>query len=145
MNYNKDYDLVEIRRFNLLTWKDRLTFEIPINDDFDSIRLRYIYYLTDTINLLTISLKLLNLDCNLLKYQTDDNQTHNYFYSTILDTRQSIAVYTENISEPIHLHRVHNGLKQLEYEIYINDLSSHSGITSSNRVICAIEFLKKKF
>ena len=60
-----------------------------------------------------------------------------------MDNAVSKLVFYENLFPPVKISKK-EGLTQLRYEIYINVLSAHSGITINNPVMMSMSFLKRK-
>ena len=138
------YNHVGRRTFELIAPQDRITLSIPISQEFDAIHVDWISYKTDTTDLKTLAFRIKNLDCNTEVIQNvAGDQYFDCTLVTYLDTRPDALIFYENNFPPIHITKKGN-YTQFDYEIYVNVIPNHSGITISNPVFISISFLKRQ-
>lgn len=135
--------LVALKTLQLISWKDTISFSNPIYDSFDTILISWISWKTDTAGLGTLSLRIMNLDCNIGQLQSADGKTRDYTNLNYLDPMGDVTIFTENNKPPIEMQKTYNAYTQFNYEIYIDAEAGYSGITQSNPIYLEIQFLKK--
>lgn len=138
------YKTVREQLFELVSWEDTIDLSRRPVENFDAVKVNFLSYTTDTTGLKFMSINIKNLrDANISHYQSLDGlQTREAIYSTYLDTRSSVLIFQENPKPPIDIPFV-SKLSKIDYEIYVNNELSYSGITVSNPVFIEIAFLKK--
>lgn len=138
------YKTVREQIFEFVSWEDTIDLSRRPIEGFDAIKVNFLSYTTDTTGLKFMSINIKNLrDANISHYQSLDGlQTREAIYSTYLDTRSSVLIFQENPKPPIDI-PFQSKLSKIDYEIYVNNELSYSGITVSNPVFIEIAFLKK--
>lgn len=138
------YKTVREQVFELVSWEDTIDLSRRPIENFDAIKVNFLSFTTDTTGLKFISIHVKNLrDANISHYQSLDGlQTREAIYTTFLDTRSSVLIFQENPKPPIDI-PFQSKLSKIDYEIYVNNELSYSGISVSNPVFIEIAFLKK--